>query len=403
MKQRTKIVTSIVAVILSCVLLCICILLGNSLHNGTNVSSANPRTIELAQSAVDVQSVFDEFEEASFIREGRTVYFEGIKPLERDSLSELDNISESNFEELENCSTKYNFSYNSETNVVTIKATVRLSNGNIEVDELSGVGFINKNKEIDAVMNIEGEGILLSEMRDAGLIQNCGWFSNFIKKVVKAVVVVAVAAAVVVATVAVSVATAGVAGAALVAAGVGMTTTAITATSAAIGLTAGLLFTSTIGKAALQAGTAVGEELGNGATQLVDKATGAIIAFLWDGIEYIMEKLTDAIRYEMRYGGYRIAKVDKTESCVYVSVTMIGYGIAVNLLTAGLSVYSYNSYGAYEASKAAGGGLIPTYHLPHDIDKKTGNFKKGVFYEHWHVNAHSTNGHAFFGAPVIHY
>ena len=33
-------------------------------------------------------------------------------------------------------------------------------------------------------MNIDGEGILLSEMRDAGMIQNCGWFSRLIKAII---------------------------------------------------------------------------------------------------------------------------------------------------------------------------------------------------------------------------
>ena len=65
-------------------------------------------------------------------------------------------------------------------------------------------------------MNIDGEGVLLSEMRDAGMIENCGWFSNLIKSVVK----IAVAAVVVAATAAVVVATAGAAAPALVAVGV---------------------------------------------------------------------------------------------------------------------------------------------------------------------------------------
>ena len=52
-------------------------------------------------------------------------------------------------------------------------------------------------------MNVDGELILLSELSDKGMIENCGWFSKVLKKVAVAVVAtVAVAAvtAVVVAT-----------------------------------------------------------------------------------------------------------------------------------------------------------------------------------------------------------
>lgn len=95
-----------------------------------------------------------------------------------------------------------------------------MPDGSIEIDKISGVGFINDDGEIDAVMNVDGEGILLSEMRDAGMIENCGWFSSLIK-------VIAVAA-VVVAAVATVVATAGTAAPAVVAAGVAVATTVST-------------------------------------------------------------------------------------------------------------------------------------------------------------------------------
>ena len=53
--------------------------------------------------------------------------------------------------------------------------------GEMEIDNITGVGFINENNEIDAVMNIDGEGILLSDTRNAGMIQNCGWFAKLVK------------------------------------------------------------------------------------------------------------------------------------------------------------------------------------------------------------------------------
>ena len=227
MNTKTKVTMSIIAIVLSSVLLITFALLGNNTSTD-NAIAANSRTIELSSSAIDVQSVFDEFENPTLTRDGDTIYFEGFKSLDGSALSEIDYISDSEIEELEACSVKYNFSYNSETNVVTLAAMAELPNGNIQVDEITGSGFLNENNEIDAVMNIDGEAILLSEMRDAGLIQNCGWFASLIKKVAVAVAVVAVAAV----AVAAIVVTAGTAAPALVAAGIGVSTTVVASTVA---------------------------------------------------------------------------------------------------------------------------------------------------------------------------
>ena len=251
MKTRTKLLTGIIAILLSCVLLFTYVIFCNNTNNGQ--VSANSRTIELSQSAVDAQSVLNEFDDATLTREGSTVYFEGYKPIDKNVLTEIDYISETDFEELENCTTKYNFSYNSETNIVTIAATATLADGTVEVDEITGVGFINDKDEIDAVMNIDGEGILLSEMRDAGMIQNCGWFASLIKKVAIAVAVVAT----VVAVAAVVVATAGAAAPALVATGVGIATAVSAGTAAA----AATIATYAAITAAISAGVALTSEL----------------------------------------------------------------------------------------------------------------------------------------------
>lgn len=396
MKTRTKVVTGIITIMLSCVLLFTTIMISNNTNNFNQVS-ANSRTIELSQSALDVQSVFDEFEDATLTREGSTVYFEGFKSLDSSAISEIDYISEVDIEELENCITKYNFSYNSETNIVTIAATIQLQDGTIEVEELRGVGFINENNEIDAVMNIEGESVLLSEMRDAGLIENCGWFSKLISSVVKAVVIVAVAAVVVTAAVAVSVATAGAASAALVAVGVGLSSTAITATSATVGLAAGLLFTSTIGKAAIQAGTAYAQSIGDDIEYVVDKATEKIKAFWVKGAEYIAKIVTTQIIKELPKNLYYLAAVNKDDS-VSISVDPINYTLAVWATRFNQPIYTYYRSNAYNVASDAGDGLFPIYDPAHTLDEN-GNKKHGIFFDHFHTYKHM--GHCFFDTPII--
>ncbi len=76
-----------------------------------------------------------------------------------------------------------------------------MENGDkLEIEEIYGAAFINDLGNIDAVMDLDGECILLSEMQDMGLIQNCGWFSNLFKKIVKVAVAVVAVAVVCVAT-----------------------------------------------------------------------------------------------------------------------------------------------------------------------------------------------------------
>ena len=64
------------------------------------------------------------------------------------------------------------------------------------IDEISGIAFINESGNVDAYMNVDGESMLLSDMQNIGMVENCGWLS----KLVKGAAGTAVAAAVIVAT-----------------------------------------------------------------------------------------------------------------------------------------------------------------------------------------------------------
>ena len=170
--------------------------------------TSNVRTVTLAETDIDFQALLDEFENGELIQEDNVTTFRGTQALDSEIFEEIDTISENEIEDISNCVVSYVFTYDSDNNVVTISAEMENEYGEIEIDTITGVGFINEQGEIDAVMNVEGEGILLSEMREAGMIQNCGWFSKLVKKVAK---VVAVTAVVVAAGVGVATTTAGVA------------------------------------------------------------------------------------------------------------------------------------------------------------------------------------------------
>lgn len=160
------------------------------------------------------------------------VTFTGSKSIDSLIIEKIDNLSSEEIEELSKpVSVKYSFTYDAENNKITISAKMKNEFGQAELDTIEGVPFYNDNGEIDAVMNAEDDAILLSEMRDAGMIQNCGWVSKFIKFVAVSVVVVAAAVAVA----AVIVITA-IGAPAFVAAGIGAIAATTDASVAAIGL-----------------------------------------------------------------------------------------------------------------------------------------------------------------------
>lgn len=213
-------------------------------------------TIEISRQEIDYQSLLDEFDDGKLEQQGSLTTFEGYKSLNLADLEGIDLTSDSTLSENSEVNVKYNFSYDKETNIVTLSAELKDEFGEIQIDTLTGAAFINDYGEIDAVMNVDGEGILLSEMQDAGMIANCGWFSRLIKKIVK-VVVVAVAVGIAVAAV---VATAGAAAPAVVAAGVGaigtgasVAGTAIAAGATAAAVTAGVGLGVAAGEAIVEA------------------------------------------------------------------------------------------------------------------------------------------------------
>lgn len=256
MKIRTKIITSIIAFILSGVLAFIAVITVNNMKSD-NIELAT-RTISLTESAVDAQSILNEFDDVSLIKEGTVTFFEGSKDIDDDLLAEIDNISDNDLAGFKNYTVRYYASYDESTDLVSLYATKENDDGELIIDVIYGLAFINEKGNPDAFLDIEGETVLLSEMQDLGLIQNCGWFSKLIAAAVAAVVVTAVVATVMVTGGAALGAVVGVCAA--VGAGVGG------ATSAAVGLAEG---ETSIGEIAANFGA------GAGVGAVVGAATGA--------------------------------------------------------------------------------------------------------------------------------
>ncbi len=92
------------------------------LFSTVNKDNVNVRDIELTYSTIDNQSVLAEFENAELKHEGELTTFTGEQKISSDLLNEIDNLSVEESEQLQDASISYEFTYDAETNVVTITA-----------------------------------------------------------------------------------------------------------------------------------------------------------------------------------------------------------------------------------------------------------------------------------------
>ncbi|MBO7527815.1 MAG: hypothetical protein J6T74_08020 [Clostridia bacterium] len=335
-----------------------------------NETSQTVRTtsIEITRQEVDYQSVLDEFENAALETEGSLTTFVGYKSINITELNGLDLVSETDVDKNTEVSVKYNFSYDSETNIVTLSAELIDELGEIQIDTITGIAFINEYGEIDAVMNIDGEGILLSEMKDAGLIANCGWFSKLIKKVVKAVAVVAAVVAAVAVTAAVVIATAGAAAPAVVAAGVGITAGTSLATTA--------IASTCLTVAMVAAG--------------ISLASTLVAELNFEGVNYKLEEYSKVAK-ELLKGFYYLAIGDSEGRMLISPIRLPSVALASLAMKTGLSVYSPDSLEAYAAAQLAGDGLAPVLDPAH----------KDGYFAHYHAFGRPRpSSHAFYGVPT---
>lgn len=337
--------------------------------NSTNTKEVlqQTRTIEASSESVDYESILNEFEDAKLETEGTLTIFEGIQTINLVDLEGLDEISKSNLED-ETAIIKYAFSYDEETNLVTLTAVLIGDDNQPIIDTISGSAFLNESGQIDAVMNIEGEGILLSEMQNAGMIQNCGWFSNLIKKVVKVVAIAAATIAVVATVAAVVVATAGAAAPAVVAAGVGV---------AAGGSAAATALASTcLTVAMVSAG--------------ISLAATAVATIDFQGVEYELKEYSK-VAEELIKGFYYLAVGDSEGRMLVAPVRLSTIAVAASAMGMGLSVYSPDPAEAYAVAQLAGGGALPVLDPAH----------KDGYFAHYHVCGRpKPASHAFYGVPT---
>ncbi len=199
---KVKNINKYLSIVLVFTLVAIIILSNTSKLDAQDVN--NPiRTVRLAGSEVDVQSILAEYEDVSLSTEQSVTKFTGYRTLDDSILSNVDNVSETDMANLVNQRIKFECTFDAQTNIVTINAYAESEEGTILSEEFFGIAFINDMGEVDAIIKIDNdESVLLSDLMQNTLVDNIGWLGNLLKGIVTVfapgVVVVGIAAATIV-------------------------------------------------------------------------------------------------------------------------------------------------------------------------------------------------------------
>lgn len=376
------------------------------------------RTIIADGSEIDCESVFNSFEDPNLETDGSVTTFEGSQTINLSDLDGLDEVSQSTLEGAQ-LKVKYRFTYDKETNLVTLTAVEvhQDLNGTYEetiVDTILGAAFVNEAGNLDAVLEVDGDYILLSELQDLGMVENCGWFRNLFNKVAKAVkkvtqTTIGIIGAV--ATVAVPVAI----GVICAATGVGLIATV------AMGAVAG----ATIASGTAMASTKQQDGKVDWKTVGVCAGVGAAVGAIASGVSYGFTKLIKGLSKARIYSvAFAIGiaplticsqKLNYVEAlsvlAVYkVSVSLLeGYGLKLiperlftnamleslqilknsNVGGKYLGVYTPSKVDAAKLAFALGGVKESNFDLAHGT---------GGYYQHYHDKGHKI--HVWFGLPV---
>ncbi len=178
---------SIISLVLA--LLCIFACVFTSYTNTKNSIDFTTRTIEVTRQELDFQSAFQGFENSKLETNENITTFEGERSFNLADFIEIDLVSEDIIDDNADMQVKvkYHYEYNSEENIIILTAKLIDVNGTEIIDQMVGVPYVNNEGNLDCVFDCDGELVLLSELQNADMIENCGWFKKLCKKVASAV------------------------------------------------------------------------------------------------------------------------------------------------------------------------------------------------------------------------
>jgi hypothetical protein len=149
-------------------------------NGGNNSMDAPIRNIELVENNVDANSYFEKFDSYELNFSDDKADFIGYDVVKLSELYELDLISE---ETIDNeVLTKYSCTYDYENGVVSLSVSLIEGEEVSIIDTIYGVIIMDEDLNYDVIFDCDGEALLLSEMEEAGMIDNCGFWSK-LKKV----------------------------------------------------------------------------------------------------------------------------------------------------------------------------------------------------------------------------
>lgn len=155
------------------------------------------RAVSIEEQRQNYESFFNDFQDAKLIidEETNSIAFYGTKTVDFLLLEELE-VTEAE-DSSEEITVNYSFNYSADENLFCMSIISQRNDDILEIDHLIGTSFLSESEKIDIVFETDEGLIFLSELEENEIIQNCGWFSNILKKVAAVSAVVAVAAVVV--------------------------------------------------------------------------------------------------------------------------------------------------------------------------------------------------------------
>ncbi len=184
MRKRITVLTSLV---LTFVLTIVGIFSINYSNSGNNQLV---RSVELNNNSLVDDSYFNAFDSYDLIVEDNKSTFDGFITINLVELAEIDNVASSDI--LNDASLKFSSTFDYDTGTSTLNVYVIDENEEITIiDTIYGVALLAETGEVDVLFDFDGELIFLSELRDIGVLDNVGWFTNLVKKAVNKVTTVA--------------------------------------------------------------------------------------------------------------------------------------------------------------------------------------------------------------------
>jgi hypothetical protein len=180
LRKRITVLTSLV---LTFVLAIVGIFSINYSNSGNNQLVRN---VELNNNSLVDDNYFNAFDSYDLIVEDNKSTFDGFITINLAELAEIDNVASSDI--LNDASLKFSSTFDYDTGTSTLNVYVIDENEEVTIiDTIYGVALLAETGEVDVLFDFDGELIFLSELRDIGVLDNVGWFTNLVKKAVNKV------------------------------------------------------------------------------------------------------------------------------------------------------------------------------------------------------------------------